>query len=332
MKSALAAVLLCVGTGACQQSAPTVRLQRTVILMGTTATFVAEAPSREAALARLERMVRTVEAAESELSTWRNDSALSAINRQAPGQPLPLTTAMCEMLGRLERWRRDTSGAFDPAIGSLIDAWDLRGPGRQPEADALTAARTLAGWPLVGFHRESCTLTRRAHVTLDAGAFGKGEALDRVRAVEEDGGGGWFIDFGGQMAVSDAPSTVGWPIALAHPVDRDKPVMELQLNEGSLATSGAYGRTLQLDGGERVGHILDPRTGAPVVGDASVTVWHPNAFTADVLSTALYVMGPETGLDWAAARGFAACYIIPVDGSDDVAFLATPAFEQRFPL
>ena len=57
-----------------------------------------------------------------------------------------------------------------------------------------------------------------------------------------------------------------------------------------------------------------------------------DAFTADVLSTALYVMGPDAGLAWASARGFAACFIVPAAGSRDVTFRTTPAFDQRFPL
>ena len=51
-----------------------------------------------------------------------------------------------------------------------------------------------------------------------------------------------------------------------------------------------------------------------------------------MLSTALYVMGPEEGLAWAAARDVAACFIASADGSDGVVFRATPAFEARFPL
>ena len=326
------AAALCLAGAACQQTAPPVRVERTVVLMGTTATFVAEAADRAAALARLERMVQVVEATEVELSTWRDDSALSGLNRQPPGDPLSVPPALCDLLGRVEGWREATGGAFDPAIGSLIDAWGLRAAGRRPDAAALGAARARAGWPLLGFDREACTVTRQADATLDAGAFGKGEALDRVRAAERDEPGAWLVDFGGQVAVSGGAAGAVWPVALAHPVHRDRPVAELLLAGGSLATSAGSERTLTLGSGERIGHILDPRSGAPVARQSSVAVWHPNAFTADVLSTALHVMGPDAGLAWAAAREFAVCYVVPVAGSDQVTFRPTPAFTQRFPL
>ena len=331
MKPAAVAALLCLGAAACQPPPP-VRLERTVVLMGAAAVFAAEAADREAALARLERMVGVVEAAEAELSTWRADSALSALNRQPVGAPLAVAPAVCELLGRLEGWRRATAGAFDPAVGSLIDAWGLRAAGRRPDAAALRAARARAGWPRLGFDRDGCTVTRRADVAIDAGAFGKGEALDRVRAAERGQPGAWLVDFGGQVAVSGGAAGGVRPVALAHPAQRDRPVAELQIAAGSLATSGGSERTLTLATGDRIGHILDPRSGAPVVRPDSVAVWHPSAFAADVLSTALYVMGPDAGLAWAAARGIAACFLVPLDGSHQVTFLATPAFEQRFPL
>lgn len=330
--SAAAAAVLSCAAAACGDSAPPVRVERAVVLMGTTATFAAEAAGRAAALERVERMVRVVEAAEAELSTWRSESALGRLNRQPPGEQLSLAPAVCDLLGRVEGWREATAGAFDPALGSLIHAWGLRASGRRPDAAALRAARARAGWPLLGFDREACTVNRQADATLDAGAFGKGEALDRVRAAERGHPGAWLIDFGGQVAVSGGAAGTAWPVALAHPAQRERPVAELNLAGGSLATSGGSERAFTLDTGDRIGHILDPRSGGPVLWAASVAVWHENAFTADVLSTALYVMGPDAGLDWAAARGFAACYIVPESGSDRVAFLATPAFEQRFPL
>ena len=332
MKLAAAAVLVCLGVGACQHSPPAVRVERTVVLMGTAATFVAEAADRAAALARVERMVRVVEVTEAELSTWRDDSALSALNRQPLGTPFSVSTAVCELLGRLEGWRQATAGAFDPAVGSLIDAWGLRAAGRQPDEVELRAAIARAGWPLLGFDREACTVTRQADVTLDAGGFGKGEALDRVRAAESGHSGAWLIDFGGQVAVSGGVADSVWPVALAHPTRRGSPVAEVSLAGGSLATSAGSERTITLDTGVRVGHILDPRSGIPINRSASVTVWHEDAFTADVLSTALYVMGPDAGLAWATARDLAACFISPLAGTDEVAFRATPAFERRFPV
>ena len=321
-------------TAADAQPASPVRVARTVVLMGAPATFVTEAADRAAGLARLERMVRVVEATEAELSTWRDDSALSRLNRQPVGTPAPAAPAVCDLLDRLAAWHDATGGAFDPAVGRLVDAWGLRGRGRRPDAAALRTAAASAGWRHLridrrpGFDRAPCAITRRAAVTLDAGGFGKGEALDRVRRTAA---AAWLIDFGGQVAVSGAPAG-GWPVAVADPARRGAAALELRLDAGSLATSGGSERDLTLAGGARIGHVLDPRTGRPVSRAASVTVWRRSAFEADVLSTALYVMGPDRGLAWARARGVAACFLTPGPGPGGVSLRATPAFAARFAL
>ena len=327
------AALLCLSAAACGSPLPTaVRVERSVYLMGTLTRFVAEAEDRESGLAQLERMVLIIEQTEAELSTWRDDSTLSEVNRQPLDAARPVPPAVCDLLDQLAAWYRATDAAFDPAIGSLIDAWGLRKAGRRPDDDTLKAAIARAGFRHVEFDREACTITRRADVTFDAGGFGKGAALQRVGRAERDQLGAWLIDFGGQVAVSGEPADGAWPIAMAHPELRDIPVVELHLTEGSLATSGGSQRDLILSDDLRIGHIIDPRTGQPVSRTASVTVWHHDALAADVLSTALYVMGPDEGLAWAEARRVAACFISADAASSDVTYRVTPAFEARFEL
>ncbi len=324
--------LVCLAAAACHGPAPPpVRVERAVFLMGTVATFVAEAADRDTGLARLERMVRVVEETEAELSTWRDDSVLSAVNRQPVGEALPVPPAACGLLGRVATWRETTGGAFDPALGSLIDAWGLRIGGRQPDDATVAAALATTGLGHLVLDQETCAVTRRADVILDAGGFGKGEALDRIRAAERGRPGAWLVDFGGQVAVSGEAAGGAWPVGIAHPERRETSVIELPLAAGSLATTGGSERDLTVGGRVRIGHVIDPRTGRPVSRSASVTVWHDDAFAADVLSTALFVMGPVEGLAWAAARDVAACFIASDKGSG-VTFRATPAFESRFPL
>ena len=304
---AASAALLCLAAHS-HPPAP-VRVERTVFLMGTAATLVAEAPDRAAGLAQLERMVRVIEATEAELSTWRDDSVLSRLNRQPLGAPRPVPPSVCGLLGRLAAWRQATGGAFDPAVGRLVEAWGLREAGRRPAPAALAAARARTGLQHLTVDREACTVARRADVTLDAGGFGKGEALDRVRDALREPPGAWLVDFGGQVAVSGAGSDGAWPVAIAYPERRGEAGRRAAPLRGSLATSGGSERDLAAGGGERIGHILDPRSGEPVGRGGSVVVWHRDAFAADVLSTALHVMGPEAGLAWAAARGIAACFL-----------------------
>ena len=305
-------------------------VERTVYLMGTRATLVVRATDRAAAVLQLEQMVRSLERTEAELSTWHAGSVLSTVNRQRVGEPLALTESVCELWGELAAWSRETHGAFDPTIGSLVEAWGLREGPRRPSSGVLLAARSATGLAHFRFEAEACRVTRLADATLDAGAFGKGAALGRL-PTEAAVGGAWMVDLGGQIAVSGAPPAGDWPVAIAHPAWRHEAALELALDSGSLATSGVSERSYDVEGGT-VAHILDPRTGQSLHGPEAVTVWHDDPLAADILSTAVYVMGPEAGLRYADRHGFAVVFLVPA--TDDPASLtlhASKAFRQRFP-
>jgi thiamine biosynthesis lipoprotein len=305
------------------------RVERRAYLMGTRVTLATFAVDRARGLQTLERMLRGLEAVEAELSTWREESLLSAVNRQPVGEPRSAPDALCDLLLELRGWQRATGGAFDPAVGTLIAAWGLREGVRWPSPTELAEARRDTGLEHLLARPRPCRVTRRRAVTLDAGAFGKGAAIDRVvQTVLAGDVGIWMIDLGGQMAVG-ARDGKSWSVALAHPRRRHQAALHLWLETGSLATSGGSVRDLEV-GRRTVGHILDPRTGRPVSRSGSVTVWHRSALAADVLSTALYVMGIDEGLVWAEARGVAACFLIPDPEGPGVEVRATRAFRRRF--
>ncbi len=127
---------------------------------------------------------------------------------------------------------------------------------------------------------------------IDSGAFGKGYALDRMLALTT---GDALIDFGGQLIIRGERE-----VAIADPKHRDVPVLALKLANASLSTSSTS---------EQPNHIIDPRTGKPVPARGSVSVITDDGLTADILSTALYVMGEDEGLRWADDHGVAAIFI-----------------------
>jgi thiamine biosynthesis lipoprotein len=283
------------------------KVVREVYLMGTRATLAAWSSTRAEGLAILERALGVLEGTEAELSTWRGDSVISRLNRQAIGTSFVLPHELCDTFAGLYEWHAATAGRFDPAIGPVMDVWGIHAEGRVPPEPILREALAISGLDKIAFDRERCAATRRANVRLDVGAFGKGDALDRVERALGDAT--WMIDLGGQVSVR---SSKGEPrqIAIAHPRHRDRALLQVGLTEGSLSTSAGSERDLNVNG-RRIAHIIDPRTGQPAAFEGSVVVWHRRGLVADILSTALYVMGPDEGLRWAEERGIAACYLVP---------------------
>ena len=317
---------------------PGPEVRRDVHLMGTVASLRTFAADREVGLGRLEGFLRILEDSERDLSTWQPESDISRLNRQPIGMPFPLEGSLCRLFLDLQIWRDRTRGAFDPALGALVEAWGLRTGGNHPSPEELSSARKRTGLNHLHLDRSTCHVIRRQDVLIDVGGFGKGEALDRVLDYSVKAGfDGWMIDLGGQIMVhGNPPDRESWTIDLSHPVHRRKSALTLDLVSGSLATSGGSERDVKA-GEERIGHILDPRSGLPVVSDVSVAVWHPSALVADILSTAMYVMGVEEGIEWAETHDIAICFLVPLEvgnvGSDvggDVDFRASPLFERMF--
>jgi thiamine biosynthesis lipoprotein len=114
-----------------------------------------------------------------------------------------------------------------------------------------------------------------------------------------------MIDFGGQVLVRGEQR-----VAIADPQRRQHPVLDFALRDASLSTSSGSEKTFEVSG-RRFSHILDPRSGEALPPRGSASVIADDALTADILSTALYVMGEDDGLRWADANGVAAIFIDP---------------------
>src|SRR5204862_8363223 len=99
---------------------------------------------------------------------------------------------------------------------------------------------------------------------------------------------------GGHSSVSargtEPGSENGWVVGISHPWDTARRLALVRLRDQALGTSAATFRHLEYNG-RKLGHILDPRTGWPAEGMASVSVVAPTAAEADALATAFYILG-----------------------------------------
>ncbi len=278
-------------------------VSRSAFLMGTRLDLRIEGPgTRARLLAVSEAVLAEVRRFEALLSTWDAATPLSQANRAAVGEPFPLSPELRALLGTVLQWSSATGGAFEPRVGALVQAWDLRGEGRAPDSAALAHAVAVSGAAGMTLNSEG-TVRHDAEAWLDAGGFGKGAALDAARRMLiEQGVDRAHLNFGGQLLLTGAPpgKPMGWTVSVAHPRRRGEPFATLRVRDASVATSGASERTVEVDG-RGVGHVLDPRTGGPVPAWGSVTVVAEDPLAADILSTALFVLGPEEGMSLAGS-------------------------------
>ena len=284
------------------QSAPPRASQvvtREAWVMGTRLGVVVEATSADQAGRAAENVVLEVERFEHMLSTWHPQSEMHAVNTAAVGSPFTPGAELALLLAEAERYSRISGGAFDTRVGALVDAWDLRGSGVVPTTDALLGALNASGSRAISVDEHTGTVVRHsAAAWMDTGGFGKGAVLrSAAQGLESANIDRALIDLGGQLwaqGSADEP----WTVSVAHPIERQHPVVHLAVHGVSVATSGTSERFIEIDGVRR-GHILDPRTGQPSPSWGSVTVVSSDPVEADAMATALYVMGPQTGLAWA---------------------------------
>jgi len=260
-------------------------VHRKVETMGTVLWLEVHAMDRSEGLKASEEALRAVEAARVRLSTWTIESELSRFLACEVEEEFELSELLAQELTHARRLSDLTGGAFEPSVGALSKAWGLRNGGRTPSAQELEQAMSKCGAEL--WEMEGCIAVRRhSGLSIDEGGFGKGAALDQALAtLDKAGVNRATLNLGGQLAFLGDSERV---VPIADPLDRGSRLIEITVSGGSVATSANT---------ERAGHLIDPRTGLPAADFGSVTVLAQDALTADALSTGLFVLGPEAGLE-----------------------------------
>lgn len=253
--------------------------------------LAADQPDREASFEAAFRAVAEVEEAS---SLWRAGTELGRVHaRAADGATTVVSAPLGALVAEALRISELTGGAFSPAVGALVAAWDLRGGGRcpTPEERRSAAARSRAGG--VRYDPATRELGLDPGVTLDLDGIAKGFALDRAaEALRTRGVDDALLNFGGQILVIGPPASRPPRVAyVISPFDTSSQVLSVRLRDGSLSTSSSSERARIVDGRE-AGHLLDPRTGELVFATGSVTVLASSGALADALSTAWAVEGP----------------------------------------
>jgi thiamine biosynthesis lipoprotein len=251
---------------------------------------------------------------EARLTVFRDTSEISHINRSAADQPVRVHPGLFQLLQRAAALHVSTDGAFDITSTPLSRCWGfLRREGRVPTDEAIARARALVGMRLVALDEERETVRfARPGVELNLGGIGKGFALDLMAAkLERLGVEHALLSAGSSSIRAIGADRGGWPVNL-RPRLADGTVARIRLRGTAMGTSGA-GEQYVLADGRRYGHVLDPRTGWPADGVRSATVITTSAATADALSTAFLVSGPELAARYCAAHPGTLAILTPAD-------------------
>lgn len=233
-----------------------------------------------------------------QMSNWESDSDINRFNRSAPGTWMPLPADIRTVLRAGLKMAQLSDGAFDPAIGRIVDAW-----GFGADTGKLSGRPIDAPWRAIEVDGDRAR--RLGDVTLDLSGIAKGFAVDAAaQALAENGAANFLIEIGGELRGQGIkPDMQPWWVDVEAPPGLDVPILRVALCGLSIATSGDY-RRFHMQGNRRLSHSIDPATGAPIANDiAAVTVLHESAMMADAWATAITVMGHERGMALATRHG-----------------------------
>ncbi len=195
---------------------------------------------------------------------------------------------------------RESGGAFDPTVMPLVNAWGFGyKSGSMPTRAQIDSILTFVGMDKVALQGDTLVKSD-PRVMLDFSSIAKGMACDEIgRMLARNGASNWLVEIGGEVMASGVNKRgTAWVVSVDMP-DNDgnnghESALAITMDSAAVATSGNY-RKWREEGGNRISHIIDPKTGDSRVGTLlSVTVIAPDCMSADAWATACMVMGDST--------------------------------------
>jgi len=296
-------------------------------------TILSTSPSDGGAL--LTQMRNLADSLEKRWSSHLPDSDLSKLCIRARATRVKLDRETGEFLARTMKLSGLSHDLFNPCMGSLTTLWHIGDdqardsiPDEQQIRQALQESRKedfLLFSPLTGGTLEAgdYQLEIRGKGSFDLGGIAKGLIIDACGALISRAGKSGLVNVGGDIAMIGDRRGGLWRIGIRNP--RKNEIMAVVRSApGSIVTSGDYERFFEFQG-VKYHHILDPRTGFPTRGLASVTVLADDTVTADAAATAGMVAGPDRAVEVCRAMGARAVVAITEKGERIVSPSLTPS-------
>jgi thiamine biosynthesis lipoprotein len=238
---------------------------------------------------------------EAKFSRYRDDNIVHRLNTGG-GQAVTVDDETAGLLDFAQRCHDISGGRFDVTSGVLRRIWRFDGSDAVPSRGQAKALLSLVGWQKITWRRPEIVVP--AGMEIDLGGLGKEYAVDRVATLlAERSPAPALVNFGGDLrAVGRRAAGQSWQVGVELPGSADTAGLQLELGIGALATSGDARRYLQRKG-VRYPHILNPRTGWPVMkAPRSVTVLGDTCTEAGLLATLAMLHG-QNAEEFLTAQG-----------------------------
>ncbi len=259
----------------------------------------------------------TMRKVEALTTSYDDPSEIGKINLAAGKRALAVNPVVAQLIRVSQEISDRTAGAFDITVWPLSKVWDVKSPTpRVPAENEIEENRKLVDYRKISLDGNQVFLTNIG-MGLDLGGIAKGYAVDRaVQVLLDSHYQDFLVEAGGDLRAVAGQLTRGQrTIWVRHPRRLDDFFAAIKLDEGAVSTSGDYERSFEKDG-QRYHHIMNPQTGYPASPAVSVTIIAETSELADATSTAVFVLGPERGMEYIESNSNLAGLIIYQEASD----------------
>ena len=287
--------------------------KRTLILMGSRFDITVVASNEKEGNEYIDSAIFEIARIEKLISSWDVSSETSLINKLSGIKPIKVDKELFGLIERSIAISTLTNGAFDISYASMDRIWNYDGTMREmPSEEKISSSIKKVGYQNIIIDKEAQTVFLKLKgMKIGFGAIGKGYAADKAKALLiEKGVKAGIINASGDLnAWGKQANGTDWMVAITNPLNKNKVFSWLPINDSAIVTSGNYEKFISFNG-IRYSHIIDPRTGYPSTGIISTSIMTSNAELADAISTSVFVMGVETGLDFINQLKGVDCIII----------------------
>lgn len=265
--------------------------------MGSPCEFQIYAYSDIHAFSAIRAAYQEVKRLEKKYSRYREDSVATFINNNAYDRPIEVDHETSVLLDYAQTAYEQSNGNFDITSGVLRRAWNFKSQSI-PTPSQINEALTMVGWDKVVWKNHEIQFSVSG-MEIDFGGYVKEYAVDAAAKVFNDceccSG---LVDLGGDVRILGChPDGSGWKVGVRNPRRPREVLASIVIDEGSIASSGDYERCIWING-QRYAHILNPKTGWPVEGLASVSIHAESCLIAGSCTTFAMLQEESQALNW----------------------------------
>ncbi len=248
------------------------------------------------------------------LTTFSEDSQTNLINRNAGIKPVKVDWEIFDLIERSLRISKITDGYFDISYGGIDKSfWNFdREMEELPKPELIKEHLKLVNYQNIILNRENQTVfLKEKGMRIGFGGIGKGYAAEMAKQkLQNRGVVSGIVNASGDLTTwGHQADGKPWTVGISDPNNAQKPFSYMNITDMAVATSGNYEKFVVING-EKYSHTINPKTGMPVSGVKSVTIFCPNAEIADAMATPVSIMGINAALNMINQINHLECIII----------------------